>query len=334
MMHWMATALIAALAGLAAVDARAATVAGVIDSHVVPGFTHLANEAEALEAAARADCDPDSAPLREAYHAAFDSWIAVSHLRFGPSETDNRAFALAFWPDGRGKTPRALGRLIDSEDPAGRSVAMYGDVSVAARGFYALEFLLFDAAMRERGSAEYRCALIRTVAGDIARIAHDIVVDWRHVQAGEAVEPYWREEEEGVRKLFTALSTGLQFTSEARLGRPLGTVKRPRPRRAEARRSLRSSRHVVVGLRSLRDLAMLMANSRPEIVPILERDFDRALRLAMELDDPDFSGVSTPDGRLRVEILQQAVEDIRMSTAVELGAALGVAAGFNAMDGD
>ena len=54
----------------------------------------------------------------------------------------------------------------------------------------------------------------------------------------------------------------------------------------------------------------------------------------MDLDDPSFSGVATPEGRLRVEILRGAVEDIRMSTAVELGAVLGVAAGFNAMDGD
>ena len=282
-MNRIATILIAALAGLAAVDVRGATVAGIIDHHVVPGFTKLADESDALEAAARADCDPDSVALRQAYHSAFDAWVAVSHLRFGPSETDNRAFALAFWPDGRGKTPRALGRLIDGEDPAGRSAAAYGEVSVAARGFHALEFLLFDAAMRERGSAEYRCALMRTVAGDIAKTVHDILEDWRHVQAAQADEsgagePYWSDEEEGIRKLFTALSTGLQFTSEARLGRPLGTVKRPRPRRAEARRSMRSSRHVAVGLGSLRELAMLLANGHAGVEAILERDFDRGPR--------------------------------------------------------
>ncbi|HBR37591.1 MAG TPA: peptidase M75, partial [Sulfitobacter pontiacus] len=51
---------------------------------------------------------------------AFDAWIAVSHLRFGPSETDNRAFALAFWPDSRGATPKTLAGLITDADPVGR----------------------------------------------------------------------------------------------------------------------------------------------------------------------------------------------------------------------
>ncbi len=49
---------------------------------------------------------PGDPVLTEAYHAAFDAWIKTSHLRFGPSEVNDRAFALAFWPDSRGQYPR------------------------------------------------------------------------------------------------------------------------------------------------------------------------------------------------------------------------------------
>jgi len=45
-------------------------------------------------------CDGDAArgEVDAAYHVAFDAWMSVSHLRFGPSEADDRAFAIAFYP--------------------------------------------------------------------------------------------------------------------------------------------------------------------------------------------------------------------------------------------
>ena len=97
---------------------------------------------------------------------------------------------------------------------------------------------------------------------------------------------------------------------------------------------MRSKRNVEISLRSLRELAVALAGGHEKVEAQLDRDFDRALRLSEELDDPDFSGVSAPQGRLRVEILQRAVEEIRMTVAADLGAILGVAAGFNALDGD
>ena len=337
-MRCIAIGLVVAVALLAAASAKGAHVTEIVEGHVLHGYSRLAVASGGLRAAAQEECDPDSERLRQAYHAAFDAWVAVSHLRFGPSETENRAFALAFWPDGRGKTPRALGRMIDSEDPAGRSPEEFREVSVAARGFYALEFLLYDPAMRTRGDQAYRCALLRTLTMDMEGIAREILGDWKRQAAllnqssGEG-EVEWGEDEV-LRRLFTALSTGLQFTSEARLGRPLGTPERPRPKRAEARRSLRSSRHVETSLRSLRELAVALANDHETVKAQLERDFGRALRLSRELGDPDLSGVSHLQGRLRVEVLRLAVEDIRTTVAADLGAILGVAAGFNALDGD
>ncbi len=338
-MRRIAIVLAGAGALLAATSANGSPVADIVEGHVQQGFTRLAVASGDLRAVAREECDPESERLRRAYHSAFDAWIAVSHLRFGPSETENRAFALAFWPDSRGRTPRALGRMIDGEDRAGRSPEKFREVSVAARGFFALEFLLFDSATRAKGTSAYRCALLRTQTVDVERIAEEILGDWQSIHAvlvgqpsGDGA-PDWGEEEL-LRKLFTSLSTGLQFTSEARLGRPLGSPERPRPKRAEARRSLRSKRNVEISLRSLRELAVALAGGHEKVEAQLERDFDRALRLSEELDDPDFSGVSAPQGRLRVEILQRAVEEIRMTVAADLGAILGVAAGFNALDGD
>ena len=91
----------------------------------------------------------------------FDAWVGVSHLRFGPSEQDDRAFALAFWPDPRGSTPKALAALIRDEDPVVSNPDDFSTVSIAARGFYALEFLLFDPQFATAENTDYLCALIQ-----------------------------------------------------------------------------------------------------------------------------------------------------------------------------
>ncbi|MYH58626.1 MAG: imelysin family protein [Boseongicola sp. SB0675_bin_26] len=307
----------------------------IVETHVLPGYRTLADEADALASAASSDCRPESPALRAAYHDAFDAWIAVSHLRFGPSEHEDRAFALAFWPDPRGSTPKSLAALLRDEDPIIDSRESFATVSVAARGFHALEFLLFDAhyIRIEGAAADYRCALIQAVCQDISINAAAILGDWQNGYAdliGNPGNDSYRSPGEAARQFFTALSTGLEFTSGIRLGRPMGTFDRPRPKRAEARRSGRSLRHVMLSLESTQGLATLLAGGDEG----LERAFETAIGRATELDDPVFAGVADPQGRLRFEVLKQDIDDIRRLLAEGLGPSLGIAAGFNALDGD
>lgn len=326
----------AALAPLAAAaQTPAATIQSVVAGHILPGFDALAARSADLDAAAQADCDGPS--LRAAWGAAFDAWVSVSHLRFGPTETDNRAFALAFWPDARGATPRTLAALIAARDPVIDAPGGMADLSIAARGFYAMEFVLFDDRISAMGDADYRCALVRAEAADIAATAAAIAADWQGRYAGilltAGANDAYRTEAEALQELYKALSTGLEFTADVRLGRPLGTFDQPRPMRAEAWRSARSLRHVALSLAALRDLAGRLADGRPAVTAALMAAFDDAEADA-DLDDPAFAGVADPAARLRLEVLKQSIDRIRDVAAADLGPALGVAAGFNALDGD
>ncbi len=309
-----------------------------VRDHILPGYAALADTGKALAKAAHDDCAPDSPALRAAYRDAFDAWISVSHLRFGPSEVGDRAFALAFWPDTRGLTPRSLQGLIADSDPVAESVAAYSDVSIAARGYYALEFLLYDADIQALGDAAYRCQMVRAMAADIAALDRDILVDWQDAY-GEAMQnpgatsPY-RTPEEAVQELFKALTYGLQFTAETRLGRPLGTFDAPHPKRAEAWRSGRPLRNVALSLEALADLATILAQHDPSLAQRLQDAFRVAMTDAAALDDPLLAGVADPQKRLRVESLQQSIGYIREIVRDDLGPRLGVAPGFNALDGD
>ncbi|TCL00453.1 hypothetical protein BXY66_3095 [Shimia isoporae] len=307
-----------------------------VSQHVVPGFARFASTAGALSKAAEHTCDPKSETLRNAFHTAFDDWVRISHLRFGPSEVENRAYGVAFWPDTRGKTPKALSGLITGESPAGLSAEDLMQQSIAVQGFYALEYLLFDEAFWDMGEASYRCSLIRNLAEGIAFRAEAIYADWTDVFAAEMLRPSatgtYRSSKEAAGELVKAVSTGLQFTDEARLARPLGTFDRPRPKRAEAWRSERSLRHVILSLEAVGDLATLLAGETSAAERIAS-EFDTALANA-NFDDPVFAGVSESIGRLKIENLQQYVYGLRETAVSELVAVLDVSIGFNALDGD
>lgn len=326
-----------AFAALFAVLALPAS-AGVeeaLDESILPAAAGFAGAAAALDAAAKADCRAEA--LRPAYHAAFDAWMGVSHLRFGPLEEDGRALAIAFWPDKRGMAESTVARLIADADPAVDDPVEFAQVSVAGRGLFALERLLYDPARDSYGADSYECRLSQAIASDLARMAEEIDREWREGFADElraAGEPgagRFLTEKEAVQALFTALDAGLEFDSEQRLGRPLGSFDRPWPTRAEARRSERSLRNVVLSLEALRGFARALADGP---IPETEDAFADALAKAEALNDPVFAGVADPSSRLKVEILQQAIERIRRSARTEIGAPLGVAAGFNSQDGD
>ncbi|MEL6682069.1 MAG: peptidase M75, partial [Pseudomonadota bacterium] len=72
----------------------------------------------------------------------------------------------------------------------------------------------------------------------------------------------------------------------------------------------------------------------PELQESLNAAFTRALTQIAALDDPTFAGVARPASRIKVEAIRSRVEEIREIVENELGPSLGVASGFNALDGD
>ncbi len=321
-------AALALMAGPAAADVDAA-----VDALILPGYAAFAEAATRLADAAEADC---AAPaLRDDYQRAFDAWLGVQHIRFGPVEDRGRGLAIAFWPDPRGMTASTLRRLIADADPVVETPEGFAQVSVAARGFFALDLMLYDPDLSGYGPDSYSCALVTAISVDLARMADGILGDWRDAYAAALRDPApdgpFRSAREAQQALFTALMTGLEFDADQRIGRPLGTFERPRPTRAEAWRSGRSLRNVALSLEALRELAATLPDAPPDDSLAA---FDHALGEAERLDDPVFAGVADIQGRFRVESLQQRIDAVRAAAGAEIGPALGVAAGFNSADGD
>ncbi len=329
-MKWMIRVGTVAVLSLGLAPGVRADTQTVIDTHILPGYASLAAQTRVLAETASADCTPDA--VRPAFHQAFDAWISISHIQFGPIEDLGLTISMSFWPDPKDRVGRALGRLTSVQDPVATDPEAFLDVSAAAQGFTALERLLYE----PQPDAAYACSLTRAISQTIAAHANRLNAAWPAfadvmLTAGEAGNARFQSEEEVTRLLYTALSTGLEFLDDARLGRPLGTFDRPRPRRAEAHRSERAQRHIVLSLESLRALAdAFYAGDTPNT----DHWFSEALERAKSLDDPALQGVSDPIRRIRVEAIQGIVEDIRTSINNEIGVPLDIRAGFNALDGD
>ena len=295
------------------------------------GYDGFAVAAAALATDAGKSCDPQA--LRPGFNATYDAWAEIGFLHVGPTEEEGRGLAILFWPD-----PKALGakaqRGLLLGDPADLTPERFAKQSVAARGLAGLERLLYA---KEPPDAD-PCPLIRATADDLARLADEIAAGWQGdtgfagllLTAGAAENSRYLSPTEARQAIFTQLMGGLEFVSDQRLGRPMGTFDRPRPERAEARLSARSQRNVALSLQGMRRLARALV---PEAADTLAA-FDRAIALAGKLDDADFAGAATPEGRLKLEILQNAVRGVRATALTEMAPALGVGIGFNSQDGD
>ncbi|MDD8023133.1 MAG: imelysin family protein [Paracoccaceae bacterium] len=312
-----------------------ADVPEAIHKEILPGYAAFSTAAQALSAAAQTDCSPTA--LQAPWNATFDAWLGVAHLRLGPIEDKGRALAIAFWPDPKAIGARQTAAMLKAADPALITPAGMAQVSVAARGLFGLERLLYGDEATD--DSAYACDLRRALAADLATMAQDTEAEWQGgyadllLSAGAEGNTRFLTGAEARQALFTQLIAGLELNADQRLGRPLGSFDKPRPERAEARISGRSLRDVALSLQALEGLARALAQGLGEI-PLTEAAFARANDLAAKLDDPVFAGVAAPGSRLKVEILQQAVRAVHDAALSEIGGLLGVDAGFNSADGD
>jgi len=93
-------------------------------------------------------------------------------------------------------------------------------------------------------------------------------------------------------------------------------------------------RHIKLSLGTLREHAVLLSTGHPEMADQLQAGFDAADEALNRIKDPVFADLTDPSAWLHADVLRQSIDLIRDQQSANLGAALGVASGFNALDGD
>jgi uncharacterized protein len=312
-----------------------ADVQDAVEHHALPAIDAFHTAATDLFEASIRDCLAEA--MVGPYNAAFDAWLGMSHLQAGPVETGGRGLAIAFWPDKRGMVQRTVTQMVADQDPIVTNPDAFGDVSIAGRGLFALEYLLFDPELSVYQAGDYTCAMVRAISADMVAMADQIQAEWTQdygpalVNAGAEGNTRFLTPIEAQRAIYTSILTGLEFTADQRIGRPLGTFDTPRPTRAEAWRSARSLRNVELSLLALYDLASEFADGP---TPTMDDAFKRAMTAVQKFNDPVFARVAEPQGWFEADVMRQSIKLVEQAIAAEIGDPLGIAAGFNSSDGD
>jgi hypothetical protein len=318
-MRWMLCLVL-----LAATPARADT-ARALDTVILPGLARFDAASQALADTAAADCRRPA--VLPAYHAARDAWGAIGDIRLGP--TEGAALTIAFWPDERASGLRALTAAVGGPMPA------VAALPASARGFSGLDLMLGEARL-DYGPADPGCALVAALAADLSAQATALAAGWADHAAllrdpGAPGNTTYLDATEATRALYTQTLAMLELTADARLGRPLGDIADPRPARAEAWRTARSLPNALAAARAAHALATALSDVP---LPATDRALDRVEAAARAIRDPAFQDIAAPQARLRVEVLAHRIRALRDAITAELGGALGIVAGFNALDGD
>lgn len=313
---------------------------------ILPRYEALAKAAEAQAEAWKGFCEtpsPDGLKgVRQAYLSAADAWSAAEIIRYGAVSEDFRAERISYWPERKNATQRGLAKLLrpgSRNDLAPESIR---GASAAVQGLPALERLLFTAppadekAFAGSPASERRCAVGRAIADNVRTLADEVRDGWADPRSGLASQLFYAPlADEVVRRLATDLVSAFEVMRDVKLLPVLGhEIARASPRLAEAWRSGRSSRALELNLKTALAMTEIMLEGQSEEGTTGIYNVRQALRIAEGLP-PAFGPLAVDrKERLQLVLLFDALGFARDRLLLEVPAALGIAMGFNSLDGD
>lgn len=322
--------------------------------HILPRYARLAQSGETLAEAATRYCaarDPETfRSLDQAFRTYWLTWADIRHIQFGPVTYLDRTFRIQFWPDTRNRIGKQLQRTLATADNAALAPERFARTSVAIQGLPALERLLAQGHTGYGGAeGAFRCALTKTIAGNLAVMAAGTSANWSDdggyahliATAGEIASPYAETSEVPI-DLLQSLLAEIEASRDLRLGRPLGSSgDKARPKLAEAWRSGLSRDIMLRSLQGIGDLyrnggfdAALRSTGDAALADRIEDAVQRITSQVSALGIPMYEAYSSTEGRERLEAIRAELRHLAALVGTDLAVALEISPGFNARDGD
>ena len=357
-LSWIGLILVGATSGSRAQEIAPADYARVnaalVETHALPRYEQLATATKAFADAAEAFCTrgsgADDERLRAAFHNTMDAWMGAQHLRFGPIDSRMRGFRFYFWPQARNKVGEAVAELVAEGQDEATLATRIERANVAVQGLMAAEVLVYDD--RYLGADTSGCGLLAAVAENMRTMAAGILSEWREGDDAFARlmtmpgpdNPHFEDHAAATLAFFQGLHDSLQLIYDINLKPVIGeSTQSVRPVLAEARLSGRSQRNIVVTLEALQALYLgegsaglgeLTAAAEPKLDRLMRKAFRLTLATAQSIEGPVEKAAADPARRSPVTKLAKQVQALKQIVRQRLAPALGLAVGFNALDGD
>lgn len=305
------------------------------------GYQEFADSSEALQQRARSYCQaPEQDGLdtvNNAWRVAFMAWQRVRFVDFGPIEQDNIAWQLQFWPDSKNLVARKTDNWLKSDQPI--EAATLAADSVAAKGFPALEYLLFDPGLAEGKSAlpsARTCDLLQAISAQVHGNATRLHSDWSRF------EMHFLDRSEYAHTTVSAAMHTLEILRDKRLAAPmgLGSKSRRNPYIADAWRSgesLATIEATLIGLQTYFLPGFLELMEARQLTPLAEQFALRLNEALVRLDGmPDALAplLETDAGYRQLQLLYIDLDRLGTLLNGTIASELGIIKGFNSSDGD
>jgi len=315
--------------------------AAIVTNHLLPRYHTFTEKTAALSDATGKLC-PGVAPAsldaaRDAFHGAMDAWQEVEHLRQGPAAAADTHIRVKFWPDRKSLVDKHLARLMANKNGDILKADSFAHVSIAVQGFPALERLLFakdaPASLKAGDGPVTPCAVAQAIAVNLHAIAADLEARWTKDPAAG------RPAKRVTTDLFNDLATGLGAVAELKLGAPLGSDGKSRPRRAENWMSGRALRNVMHNLVALQDLYDGLATAKGAHIgkgedDLIRRQFAYLIKTTGDLGPSITTVLKTEKGPLRIKVLKSDIQNLHELVVINVSEGLDLVLGFNSLDGD
>lgn len=331
---------------------RSALLDEVAHQVIIPGYQAVADSAAELHDRTGALCEDPSgdtlAATRDAWKTTFSSWQRTEAYGFGPARDDNLGPEMAFWPT---DTSDIESVISGNDDLTANAVDALGS---AAKGLYALEYLLFaeDDALPALSDTR-RCKYVDLLANHVERTSQKLVDAWKPeggdfagvlATAGQAGNPTYPAELSAISALLTELLTLVENVKDDKLGDPLGVTamsEQPDPTLVEspyAHQSLEAMKANMKGFRSVwngtkHNFDAYLRTRDEQVAEEMLQDL-KAVDDALDRVPPPFfdyvGGESHDEGvaaRDQFKALQQTI-------ATDVETTLAVSLMFNSNDGD
>ncbi|MEM9634143.1 MAG: imelysin family protein [Pseudomonadota bacterium] len=328
-----------------------------ITGYIRPATAEFAESASKLPAAVKAICAETTEATVEGLKSSFSETVRdysrVHFLRFGPLLENDRLNRLSFLPDPRGTAQRQIRKIYAAHDESVLSLGSLQNKSVAVQSMTAFELIAFnkstDVVLGEAGdNKDYTCGYALAIAENVAEIAGNLASDWADpngfskvlLSAGPENERF-RSPTEALEAVFNSLVTGIIIAKDQDVLPALGSSEeKAKPRRFPYSRSGNSILYVSAELDGINDavasmeLKEYMSPDNQWIMDTLGFEFKNANNYLAQLQPPLRKTFGEEGSYNQAKALVVNLTAIQDMMGQEVAGALGLAGGFNALDGD
>ncbi|MEM7432884.1 MAG: imelysin family protein [Pseudomonadota bacterium] len=198
------------------------------DNFVVPRYAAMMTAMGGLETAATDYCaNPaagDLSTFQDAWRDAMTAWQAITIIRFGPVEENNRRLRIQFFPDENDAVLNNVTQVLNN----GLAIdeTLIAGSAVGAQGLPAMEYLLFDlGGLDDAVDGPRRCELAVAVAQNLSTMADELATAWD--PAGQLLADFtsasgtFTDRADVLTEILESMALETEFVADEKITRPI-----------------------------------------------------------------------------------------------------------------